>query len=216
MNRSLWIAALACAVAATSAPARADVVSTLYQFRGNEASASFQWWNDCGMGNATIVGGDDVSHDAHGAPIESAVAYAWFDSMNWCTSSYVAGWGVVDSASIRRLEGATLSVPLALSGQTCAPSPADPMSWSCDAIAPGTQATFNATLSAVGPTSTGTTMTHTASGAYRTTSRATGSSRAASATASLFYGGRDLLAGVQATNAQLAYNATSAHWFYRF
>lgn len=93
-----------------SLPAMAAVTNK-YQFKGNNAYASFYTYDGCSSSNVYISAYKSITKDGPGAPTSQVQAYLDYYNYNYCTGTYSSGYGYISNANFtidNSLNSATL------------------------------------------------------------------------------------------------------------
>ncbi|GAB1543452.1 hypothetical protein NUACC21_61260 [Scytonema sp. NUACC21] len=81
-----------------------------YQFKGQNASASFSQYDGCNSTYVNVYAFDNVTKNAPGAPVEQKEAYLYYSNYNYCTGtgSYGYGYSQNPTFTTSQLNSATL------------------------------------------------------------------------------------------------------------
>lgn len=104
------IAGAVLTVLTVSLPAMA-AVTYKYQFKGNNAYASFYTYDGCSSTSLNVSAYDSITKDGPGAPTSQVQAYLDYYSYNYCTGAYSSSYGSISNANFvidNQLNSATL------------------------------------------------------------------------------------------------------------
>lgn len=92
------IAGAVLSVLSLSLPAIAATTDQ-YRLRGESASASFYTYDDCGSTNVYVSAYNNITKERPGAPTSQMSADISYYSYNYCTGTYLSGYGSSSNAN---------------------------------------------------------------------------------------------------------------------
>jgi len=110
MKTATAIATAMALLSLTNVPVLA-ATATKYQFKGQNASASFYQSDDCSYTDVSVYGFDSVTKSGPGAPISQTGAYFYYSNYNYCTGTQSYGDGFSENVTFtsNKLNSATLN-----------------------------------------------------------------------------------------------------------
>ena len=110
MKTATAIATALTLLSLSTVPALA-ATATKYQFKGQNAYASFYKSDDCSYTDVSVSAFDSVTKSAPGAPTSQTGAYLYYSSYNFCTGVQSYGNGFSDNVTFtsNKLNSATLT-----------------------------------------------------------------------------------------------------------
>jgi hypothetical protein len=190
MKTATAIATALTLLSLSTVPALA-ATATKYQFKGNNASASFYQSDDCGYNSVSVYGFDNSTKSGPGAPVSQTGAYLYYSSYNFCTEtqSYGEGFGENVTFTTNKLNSAALNGTFTVydynSGST-------------------KTATVNLTWTGTGDTYRGKFNSSYQGTGYLSRYRSTGSSRDAQVSGNVTLDGTDIIANLTSSYASLS------------
>lgn len=165
--------------------------ATKYQFKGNNASASFYQSDDCSYTSVYVYGFDNATKSGPGAPVSQTAAYLDYSSYNYCTGASLYGYGYGENVSFtsNKLNSASLNGTFTI----------------YDYNSGGTKtATVNLTWTGTGDTYRGKYNSSYQGPGYLSKYRSTGSSRDAQVSGNITVDGTDIIANLTTSYASLS------------
>ncbi|MGF1938409.1 MAG: hypothetical protein RM347_029325 [Nostoc sp. ChiQUE02] len=110
MKTATAIATALTLLSLSTVPALA-ATATKYQFKGQNAYASFSQSDDCSYTDVSVSAFDNVTKSGPGAPTSQTGAYFYYSSYNYCTGTQSYGDGFSENVTFtsNKLNSATLN-----------------------------------------------------------------------------------------------------------